>query len=189
MKARKVKGLDPAGPLGDNAEKIIRVRLDEVWSFMPRALDDMERLHDMRIAAKRLRYVLEVTHTCFGPYAGTAIKHVKALQDVLGEIHDCDEHLPEVRALLEEAIAADAAVVGTDPADLQKAPHRREWAGLVALEVHLRGRRRALLGEFEALWHGLRRKGFRARLEFAVSERSHPVHESLDAGEMMESAP
>ena len=52
----------------------------------------------------------------------------------------------------------------------------------------LRGRRRALLDDFEALWHGLRRKGFRARLEFVVSERSHTVHEPLDAGEMMEPA-
>jgi hypothetical protein len=189
MKARKVKGLDPSAPLGDNAEKIIRTRLDELWSFMPDAIEDQAALHDMRIAAKRLRYVLEVTHTCFGPYANTAIKHVKALQDVLGEIHDCDEHLPEVRALLEEAITTDAAAVGADPADLQRAPHRREWAGLVALEVHLRGRRRALLEDFEELWHGLRRKGFRARLEFAVTERSHRIHEPVDAGEMMTTEP
>jgi CHAD domain-containing protein len=189
VKARKVKGLDPAAPLGDNAERIVRVRLDELWGFMPAAADDAEALHDMRIAAKRLRYVLEVTHTCFGPYAGTAIKHVKALQDVLGEIHDCDEHLPEVRALLEEAIAADAAAVGADPADLARAPHRREWAGLVALEVHLRGRRRALLEAFVELWHGLRRKGFRARLEFAITERSRSVHEPLAAGDIISTEP
>ena len=64
MKARRVKGLDPATPLGDNAERIVRVRLGELYSFMPRAADAAEvtALHDMRIAAKRLRYILEITH-------------------------------------------------------------------------------------------------------------------------------
>ena len=68
MKARRVKGLDPAAPLADNAARIVRVRLDELCSFMPRATDPSEivALHDMRIAAKRLRYVLEVTGPVFG---------------------------------------------------------------------------------------------------------------------------
>jgi CHAD domain len=185
MKARRVKGLDPAGPLGDNAERIVRVRLDELYGFMPAALEDPRALHDMRIAAKRLRYVLEVTHACFGPYAATAVKHVKALQDILGEIHDCDEHLPEVLALRHEAVAADAAAAGAEPAGLQKAPNRRAWAGLVALEVHLRGRRAALTERFGALWHELERKGFRARLEYAVAERSGSIRDGSPADAMM----
>ena len=63
MKARRVKGLDPSGTLVDNAERIVAVRLDEVTAFAPRVFDpeQVEALHDMRIAAKRLRYVLEVT--------------------------------------------------------------------------------------------------------------------------------
>ena len=62
MKARRVAGLDPEGTLADNAERIVLVRLDELCSFMPRAADPDEvvALHDMRIAAKRLRYILEV---------------------------------------------------------------------------------------------------------------------------------
>ena len=63
MKARDVKGLDPAGPLADNVERIARTRLDELFSFAPAVLDprNVRELHDMRIAAKRLRYVLEPT--------------------------------------------------------------------------------------------------------------------------------
>ena len=106
MKARRVKDLDPAGPLGDNAERIVRVRLEELTSFMPKAADPREvvALHDMRIAAKRLRYILEVTGPCFGPYASGAVKMVKDLQDLLGEIHDCDVQLPEVADFLEELL-------------------------------------------------------------------------------------
>jgi CHAD domain-containing protein len=174
VKARRVKGLEPTGPLGDNAERIVRVRLDELTSFMPRAADPDEvvALHDMRIAAKRLRYALEVTGACFGPYAAGAVKLVKDLQDLLGEIHDCDVQLPEVAALLEELVEEDVAVAGPSPVGLARAPHRRTYAGLVALQVHLRARRRALFDEFLALWRDYERKGFAARLAFALTERS-----------------
>jgi CHAD domain-containing protein len=174
VKARKVKGLDPAGTLGDNAEQIVRVRLDELCSFMPRAADPGEvvALHDMRIAAKRLRYVLEVTGPCFGAYADSAVKLVKDLQDLLGEIHDCDVQLPEVAAFLEELMAEDAAAAGASPQDLAKTPNRRAYAGLVALQVHLRARRRELFEQFLELWRDYERKGFGARLAFAISERA-----------------
>ncbi len=174
MKARKVKGLDPAGPLGDNAERIVRVRLGELYSFMPKAADAAEitALHDMRIAAKRLRYILEITHPCFGPDAAAAVKPVKQLQEVLGDVHDCDVQLPEVAAFLEELVAQDVAVAGESPKDLAKAPNRRTYAGLVALQVHLRARRNALFEQFLELWRDYERKGFAARLAFAISERS-----------------
>ncbi|HEX2413269.1 MAG TPA: CHAD domain-containing protein [Solirubrobacteraceae bacterium] len=175
MRARKVKGLDAAGTLADNAERIVRVRLDELTSFMPKAADPDEvvALHDMRIAAKRLRYVLEVTGSCFGPYAETAVKHVKDLQDLLGEIHDCDVQLPEVAAFLEELVQEDVEAAGAEPRGLAKAPNRRTYAGLVALRVHLQARRRALFADFVEQWRDLERKGFAARLAFALSERSH----------------
>jgi CHAD domain-containing protein len=174
VKARVVKGLDPQAPLGDNAERIVRVRLDELTSFMPKATDPKEvvALHDMRIAAKRLRYILEVTGSCFGPYAGGAVKMVKELQDLLGEIHDCDVQLPEVAAFLEELVAADVATAGESPKDVGRVPNRRAYAGLVALQVHLRARRNALFEQFLELWRDYERKGFAARLAFAISERS-----------------
>ena len=76
MKARKVGGLEPSGTLADNLERIVRVRTDELFAFMPRAADpgEDEHLHDMRIAAKRLRYILEISEACFGPYAAAAAK-------------------------------------------------------------------------------------------------------------------
>jgi CHAD domain-containing protein len=174
VKARRVKGLDPTAPLADNAERIVRVRLDELTSFMPRAADPAQvvALHDMRIAAKRLRYVLEVTAPCFGPYAATAVKLTRDLQDLLGEIHDCDVQLPEVTAFLEELVEEDAAASGADPRDLARVPNRRTYAGLVALQVHLRARRRALFAEFLDAWRDYERRGFAARLAFAVSERA-----------------
>jgi hypothetical protein len=176
MKARKVKRLDPQGPLADQAERIVRVRLDELCSFMPRAADPDEvvALHDMRIAAKRLRYVLEVMHPVLGPYAARAVGEVKALQDLLGEIHDCDVQLPEVGEVLAGLVAEDAAVLAAsyDPdADVAGAPGRAAYAGLVGMAVHLNGRRDVLYARFLERWRDLERAGFRARLEFAAGER------------------
>jgi hypothetical protein len=182
MKARKVKDLDPAEPLADNAERIVRVRLDEMCGFMPRAADPKEvvALHDMRIAAKRLRYILEITAPIFGDYATTAVRLTKDVQDLLGEIHDCDVQIPEVQAFLDELVAEDAKVLvaaagnaeDLDPSAVRKAPHRNDHAGLVALLVHLRARRELLYQRFLELWQEYERKGYRARLDYAISERA-----------------
>jgi CHAD domain-containing protein len=98
MKPHRVEGLDPAAPLRPNAARIVRTRLDELRSFAPSALEPSAATaqHDMRIAAKRLRYVLEIVAPCFGPEAKAARDAAKRLQGVLGEIHDCDEMLPRV---------------------------------------------------------------------------------------------
>lgn len=92
MKARKVEGLDPKAPLRPNAELIVATRLTELRSLAEPALDPAAAgaQHDLRIAAKRLRYVLELTAACFGPEAEAARKAARELQGVLGEIHDCD---------------------------------------------------------------------------------------------------
>ena len=163
MKARKVKGLDPDGPLADNARRIIDVRADELRSFSPAVLDprNVEDLHDMRIAAKRLRYVLELTTPVFGEPAAEGAKRAKKLQDLLGEIHDCDESIPRVERHIERLRLDDAATVrgaaGAGAADLKpaaarEAPNRLLYRGLESLVVYLRARRDVLYDRFVREW-------------------------------------
>jgi hypothetical protein len=181
VKARKVKGLDPSGPLIDNAQRIVATRLDEFLSFAPKVLDPAEKeaLHDLRIAAKRLRYVLEVTGDLFGPYAAEALEKAKDLQDLAGEIHDCDVLIPRLHELVGELRDEDAATVvrqggrrkQLDPALAANAPHAEAYRGLEVLIVHLRARRDQLFARFLRFWTELERDGFRARLEYAIAER------------------
>jgi CHAD domain-containing protein len=98
VKARPIDGLDPGAPLRANARLIVRVRLEELRSLAEEATEPgaVESQHDMRIAAKRLRYVLEITEDCFGEPAVEARGAAKRLQQVLGDLHDCDVMLPRV---------------------------------------------------------------------------------------------
>lgn len=51
---------------------------------------DIETLHEMRIAAKRLRYAIELFQQCWGHSIATYAKRVARMQTALGEVHDCD---------------------------------------------------------------------------------------------------
>jgi hypothetical protein len=179
MKARKVKGLDPDGPLADNMQRVIAVRIDELFGFIPDALDpaNVRELHDMRIAAKRLRYLLELSEPLFGEPAKKGAKQAKALQDILGEIHDCDELLPLVDGHVAALRAEDAATVVTaappgaddlDPSLSKDAPNRTRYRGLELLMVHTRARRDLLHTRFVQEWHALEERGFRSELEDAL---------------------
>jgi CHAD domain-containing protein len=101
VKAHKVEGLDPEGALGPNAARIVRTRLDELHGFADRALAPGAGAaqHDLRIAAKRLRYALEVVGPCVGEEARAAHRAAKELQSVLGDLHDCDLMLPKVEGI------------------------------------------------------------------------------------------
>jgi hypothetical protein len=181
MKARKVKGIDADGAAADEVAKIVVVRLDELCGFMPAARDPaaVATLHDMRIAAKRLRYVLELFAPSFGPYAAEAAKKVKKLQDLLGEIHDCDVTRPQVAALGDELRADDARALrelagdakDLDPVLVAQVPHRAAYRGLQTLDVSLQARRGLLFARFLERWDKLERQGFRARLEEAIAQR------------------
>ena len=130
----------------------------------------------MRIAAKRLRYVLEVTGFCFGRPADIARRRARDLQDILGEIHDCDVMLPRVLEHLDRMRAEDAADVAAragaapdlDPKIAAEAPHRTAYRGLEVLAVYAPARRELLFGRFLRFWERQEEQGTWLRLERAA---------------------
>ncbi len=180
MKAKKVKKLDPSRPLAENAARIVRVRLGELRAFAPKALKRkrVDDQHDMRIAAKRLRYVLEATEMCFGKAGPAARKRARDVQGVLGELHDCNVMLPRVARHLEELRALDADAVHAragDAPDLEaeiaaQAPHRTAYRGLDVLTVYLTARRKLLFDRFSELWTEIEKGGEWDRLDQAATE-------------------
>ena len=51
---------------------------------------EIETLHEMRIAAKRLRYAVELFQRCWGRSISTYAKRAARVQTALGDLHDCD---------------------------------------------------------------------------------------------------
>ena len=93
--------VEPSEPYRQAAARIVRVRAGELFAAAEGVLDtrDIERVHDMRVASRRLRAVLEIFEPCF-PRAefGGVLRDVKQLADALGARRDPDVHIDALRA-------------------------------------------------------------------------------------------
>ncbi len=92
-KPRPIAGLESEQPYAAVAARVVEIRAAELLGNAPGVLDteEIERVHDMRVATRRLRAALEVFEPCF-PHKRfkPALREVKALADALGERRDRD---------------------------------------------------------------------------------------------------
>lgn len=96
------------------AARVVEVRVAEVFEHSDGVLDtgDIEKLHDMRVATRRLRAALEVFEPCFPTKRHRkALKRVKALADALGERRDRDVAIEFLASFASEATEADRPAV------------------------------------------------------------------------------
>jgi CHAD domain-containing protein len=94
-KAQEIE-VQPSEPYGRAGARIVRVRARELFDNAKGVLDtgDIERVHDMRVASRRLRAVLEIFEPCFPKSEfKDVLRDVKALADALGERRDPDVHI------------------------------------------------------------------------------------------------
>jgi len=150
-RARKVE-LDCEAPFGLAAAEVVKVRAEEVFVQSQSVLDlgDVERVHDMRVATRRLRAALEIFEPCFpGKRRRKALKRVKSLADALGVRRDLD-----VEIELLEGIAAEAAEADREP--------------LARLLASLRAEQRQANDELAAFVTQKRLKKLHRRLEMLV---------------------
>lgn len=64
---------------------------------------EVETLHEMRIAAKRLRYAIELFQRCWGRSISTYAKRAARVQTALGDLHDCDVWIESFGKAINEA--------------------------------------------------------------------------------------
>jgi CHAD domain-containing protein len=125
-KPRPIPDLTPEVPYAEAAARIVSVRANELADHAQGVLDtgDIERVHDMRVATRRLRAALEIFEPCFPETAyRQALREVKRLADALGERRDRDVAIatlfafndqmpgpdrPGVRSLIERLIEEQA---------------------------------------------------------------------------------
>jgi CHAD domain-containing protein len=98
-KAREIPGLHAELRYREAAASTVSVRSQELFDHAQGVLDtsEIERVHDMRVATRRLRAVLEIYEPCFSRKAlRDVLGDVKALADALGERRDPDVHLAQL---------------------------------------------------------------------------------------------
>jgi CHAD domain-containing protein len=100
----------PDEPYRHAAARIVRVRAGELFEHADGVLDtsDIERVHDMRVASRRLRAVLEIFAPCFpqSEFKGV-LSDVKQLADALGERRDPDVHIAALQSFSKALLAAN----------------------------------------------------------------------------------
>ena len=109
-KAQPIPDLSADDAYADAAAKIVEVRTGELLEHAQGVLDtgDIERVHDMRVATRRLRAALEIFEPCFPPTLyGRGLAEVKRLADALGERRDRDVAIASLRAFNEQMAAPD----------------------------------------------------------------------------------
>ncbi len=107
-KARPITGLDPLAPTEENARIIVRERLADMFAYAPYIgnPENIRQLHDLRIAAKRVRYTLEIFADFLPETSKEFIAELAELQDELGALHDSEVMLALLHQLLQQAQAA-----------------------------------------------------------------------------------
>ena len=150
-KARDIPGITPDATFREAAASAVEVRAEEVFGFRDRALDttDIEGVHDMRVATRRLRAVMEIFAVCFPKKRHRRLlREVKDLADVLGERRDPDvmiERLDKlagevagVRDLQEELAARQAGANERLSATLDRIERDRLRERLIAMAAEAR---------------------------------------------------
>lgn len=167
--ARKVGGLHCQDSLDEAARTILSVRLDEVEDLRTLITGpaDSQALHNLRIAAKRLRYSLEMFTVCFPETeAQSHADLVRDMQDILGRIHDLDVLqglLLDRIALIDQESRERALEIATSPAlekrrqeELQDMVRGDEQGdgrlGLYTVIAAKAEERREQYARFESLW-------------------------------------
>ncbi len=121
-KAREIDGLEPEGSYAAAAVAIVSIRAREVVDNAEGVLDtsDIELVHDMRVATRRLRAALEIFEPCFPakPWKA-ALNEVKALADTLGERRDRDVAIESLETFAAEMPAPDRPGVASLIAELR----------------------------------------------------------------------
>ncbi len=115
--------------------------------------EKVTELHEMRIAAKWLRYTMETFAPLYGINLKPYIKAVKDAQEHLGEIHDADVWIAFLPQFLLEEHKRTVQYYGHD------LPFRRMVAGIRYFEQERKLARAAQYEQFFREWEGCKAEG------------------------------
>ncbi len=135
----------------NNAKEIFTGVLEAFYLRAPQGdMSDGEALHQLRIAAKRLRYSLEFFETCYHRQLTSYLKSLRLLQELLGDIHDCDVMIELLKRRQEKLTIREIPAL--------------TLSGFGQLINDFNDQRAVLVEKFIALWQRRFGRGFKTRL-------------------------
>jgi putative phosphoesterase len=183
----ELKATDVLNNLGKSCEKIITEQTEE--SFEPQKvlekarwhisfrLDDflaMENYvclenevlkhHEMRICAKKLRYTMETFSLLYHSKLSQEIETIKAFQDVLGEMHDCDvwtEYIPKFMQKQKLKVKSKTK---------KKPDNKKAEQALLNFLNYVKEKRKEHYLEFVRLWDENKKEDFFVQLRKTIND-------------------
>jgi CHAD domain-containing protein len=156
---RNPNALRPTGSFREAAPVALAARHAALYEFEPYAHreDAVEELHEMRIAAKWLRYTMELFAPAYADGLKRSLNRVKRIQELLGDLHDSDVRLELLRAMTAAPL---------DYRGLEAIRRLRPEPVEAAVRLFLAREERERQGCYRAFykeWKRLEERGFRER--------------------------
>ena len=127
----------------------------------------------MRIAAKKLRYTLEIFAPVYPGEFKSWLKIIKQMQDHLGEIHDCDTWIDFLPFFLESEKAFTMEYYG------HSRPYNRIIPGITIYLQNRQSTRLRLYQEFVEYWDAQQKKNTWLKLSDHLAEND-PVEKTSE---------
>jgi CHAD domain-containing protein/CYTH domain-containing protein len=156
--------IDPARPLGDTTAEAAAARIVHLTSELEghlaavRTSEDQDEAHEARIAAKRVRYVVEPFRKHIGG-ADELVDSFKELQTILGDLHDLHTLLAEMDTWAAKTAPPDHASWNEAVVRLRAEVHRqRDLLYVKTRSDWLEGNAEALFRQARSVASALRGK-------------------------------
>jgi CHAD domain-containing protein/CYTH domain-containing protein len=187
MLARRLDAVDDRSPpLRETFGLLLRQQAADLETRLAAIHDaeDEAHAHAARISAKRLRYLLEPLRR-ESEGIQQLVDHLRALQDLLGELHDAHVLEGTLLAALERTArerrkGLRAIALEGDTAAVRRAHRRDEQLGLVALAGRERVRRDALFADLEASWLHDRGRPFFVEAATLAAQTGHAAEAPVE---------
>ena len=149
----------------------ISFRLDDFLSMEKYVYLENEKLkqHEMRICAKKLRYTMEAFAPGYENKLEKEIETIKAFQDVLGEMHDCDVWIEYIPKFIDETKAKNKTKKKNEMPKMEKA--------LLNYLNYVNERRKEQYNQFVFLWNENKKSNFFNQLRKTISNYSTMTEE------------
>jgi CHAD domain-containing protein len=148
----------------------IAARLEQMLAYEPyiEHPEAIEQLHAMRIAAKHLRYAMEIFSPLYDASLDESIQSVRRVQTELGDIHDCDVWVAFLPEFLEQERSRTMEYFGSARGISRLVP------GIEHLRTERQHHRDACYRDFVDYWHDLQRRSVWTDLYQRVAPTSEP---------------